>query len=70
MIFTKQDSVTFAIGLAATVVLVFAQAMIKADMLEIVDNPWPVLAALSTNLLQSIGRYLITELTQRGIRRT
>lgn len=65
MSFTRQDAITFAIGLAAAVVLVAAEALIRFET-EGIEDPLRWGISLGTGILAAAGRYIVTEMTQRG----
>lgn len=65
MNFTKQDGITFLIGAAAALVFTLAQAFI--DTASLIEDPSTWLTNLGVGLLGALGRYLVTELTQRGL---
>lgn len=67
MSFTKQDAYTFLIGAAAALAFTLAQAMIETETLA--EDPAIWFKNLGVGLLGALGRYLLTELTQRGFRR-
>lgn len=67
MKFTKQDLYTFLLGLGVTLLVVLAQTLIEADVAAWIDDPLPPLVAFLTSMLTSLGRYILTELTQRGL---
>lgn len=67
MTFTRQDAITFLIGLAAGAVVVVGQALIMLDSDTTTDlGIWT--RNLATGLAGATGRYLVTELAQRGYR--
>lgn len=65
MSFTRQDLFTFLIGMGAAILVPLAEALIRSQ--EIVDDPIKWGIAVGTGMLTAIGRYLLTELTQRGL---
>ena len=65
MTFTRQDALTFLIGLAAALAITLAEALVRSQ--EITDDPEKWAIGLGTGLLAATGRYLLTELTQRGL---
>lgn len=65
--FTRQDLVTFLIGLGAAAALTLGEALVQLDS-GVVDD-WGLWARnLGVGLAAAAGRYLLTELTQRGLR--
>lgn len=67
MTFTRQDATTFAIGLGAGALVVIGQALITLDSDATTDlGIWT--RNLATGLASATGRYLVTELAQRGFR--
>jgi hypothetical protein len=65
MTFTKQDALTFLIGLAAALLIVLGEALVRSE--ELFDDPEKWAIGLGAGLLAAAGRYLVTELTQRGL---
>lgn len=65
MTFTKQDAVTFLIGLGVAVFMVVGQSLAASD--NIAEDPVKWLISLGTAVLTAAGRYIVTELTQRGL---
>ena len=67
MTFTKQDGLTFLIGLVASLVMVVGEALVRSE--ELLDDPEKWAIGLGAGLLAAAGRYIVTELTQRGLGR-
>lgn len=66
--FTRQDLVTFAVGLGAALALTLGEALVQLDSGVVED--WGLWARnLGVGFASAAGRYLLTELTQRGLRR-
>lgn len=67
MTFTRQDALTFLIGLGAGALVVVGQALLELDSDTTTDlGIWA--RNLLTGLAAATGRYLVTELAQRGYR--
>lgn len=65
--FSKQDLVTFLVGLAAACAITFGEALVMLETTPIEDlGLWA--RNLGVGLAGAAGRYLVTELTQRGLR--
>lgn len=63
--FTQQDAITFAVGLGAAVAIQVGTALVQLDGGQVKDfGQWAL--ALGTGALAAAGRYIVTELTQRG----
>lgn len=66
MTLTKQDLVTFAIGLGAAVLLQIGVALAQLDASHMQDwGAWG--SGFGVGILSAAGRYLVTELTERGL---
>lgn len=66
MQFSRQDAVTFLIGLGAALAIQLGAALVALDGEPVSDwGTWGI--ALGTGLLSAAGRYLVTELSQRGL---
>lgn len=65
MTFTKQDAITFLVGLGAALLVTLAQSLIDTQSLTEDPSRWAI--SLGTGLLAAAGRYLITVLAQRGV---
>jgi hypothetical protein len=61
--FTKQDAVTFLLGLGAAVLVVVAEALLQPEGLFVDAGAW--LRALAIGVLAAVGRYLVTRLAER-----
>ena len=66
MSFTRQDAVTFGVGLAAALLVTLGEALVRSG--ELAEDPGKWAVGLGTGLAAAAGRYLVTELTQRGFR--
>jgi hypothetical protein len=65
MNFSRQDAITFAIGLGAALAIQLGTAFVQLDGGQVADwGQWSI--ALATGLASAGGRYVVTELTQRG----
>lgn len=65
MTFTKQDGLTFLIGLAAALAVTLGEALIRFEDGGIDLETWAT--ALLTGLIAASGRYVVTWLAQRGV---
>lgn len=64
--FTRQDALTFAIGLGAALLLQLGTALAQLDSAPIEDaGRW--FATLGTGLLSAGGRYIVTKLAERVV---
>lgn len=64
--FTKQDLVTFGIGLAVAVLFTLGEALRSLDSGPVED--WSLWASnLGVALAVSTGRYIVTALAERGL---
>ena len=60
------DLATFAIGLGAALAIQLGTALVQLDGGQVTDwGQWSL--ALGTGLAGAAGRYIVTELTQRGL---
>lgn len=65
MQFGRQDAITFGIGLVAALAIQAGTALVQLDGAPVSDwGAWAI--SLGTGLLTAAGRYVVTELTQRG----
>ena len=64
MTFSKQDAVTFLVGLVVSALFVVGEALVQSE--AIAENPTQALFTFLTGLGTATGRYIITFLTQRG----
>lgn len=64
MTFGKQDALTFLIGLGAALLFTLGEALIRSQ--DLADDPAKWAIGLGTGLASALGRYLVTELAQRG----
>lgn len=64
MTFTRQDLYTFLIGLGAALLFTLGEALIRSQ--ELADDPGKWAIGLGTGMASALGRYLVTELAQRG----
>lgn len=63
MRFTKQDALTFGMGLAAALIIVLGEALISLEESVIVD--WAVWSrGLLVGLAGAMGRYLVTRVPE------
>lgn len=65
MTFTRQDAATFLIGLGAALLVVLGEALVRSQ--ELFDDPEKWAMSLCAGLLAAAGRYLVTEVTRRGL---
>lgn len=63
MTVTRQDLVTFALGLGAAVLVAVGEALVESEGLFADPEAW--LRAAAAGVLAAAGRYLVTELTER-----
>lgn len=66
MDFTKQDAITFGIGLG--VALVFQTGVALASAGDQVSDVGAWALSLGTGLVTAAGRYIVTYFTERGIK--
>lgn len=65
MTFSKQDAITFLIGLGAAILITVAEALIDAEAIR--DIGWETWGTnLAIGLASAAGRYLVTYLAQEG----
>ena len=64
MTFTKQDGITFLVGLVVSALFVGGEALVQSE--AIAEDPGKALIAFLVALGTALGRYIITFLTQRG----
>ncbi|KKN26261.1 hypothetical protein LCGC14_0876360 [marine sediment metagenome] len=63
MRFTKQDALTFGLGLGAALVIVLGEALIRLEESVVIDlSVWA--RDLLVGLLGAIGRYLVTRIPE------
>jgi hypothetical protein len=63
--FTRQDLVTFAVGLGVALAVTLGEALVNADTVE----DWTTWARnLGIGFATAAGRYMLTEISQRGLR--
>jgi hypothetical protein len=63
MQFTKQDAITFLIGLAAAMLVAASQALAEFDAAALNNiEPWAI--GLLTGVIAAAGRYLATRLPE------
>lgn len=65
MKFTKQDALTFLIGIAVAIAWEVGVALANAEALF--ADPAEALVKLGIGISGAAGRYLLTYLTQRGV---
>lgn len=63
MKFTKQDALTFLIGLTAAALLAVGEVLVKLDGAETIDVD-QLFVGLAVGLLSAIGRYFATYIPQ------
>lgn len=65
---TRQDTYTFLIGLGAALAIQVGTAFVQLDGEQVKDwGQWGI--TLATGAAAAGGRYIVTELTQRGFSR-
>lgn len=65
MTVSRQDVLTFLIGLGAAVAIQVGAALVQLDGNQVTDwGQWGI--SLATGAAAAAGRYVVTELTQRG----
>jgi TRAP-type C4-dicarboxylate transport system permease small subunit len=64
MKFGKQDAITFLLGAGVALLFTLGEALVRSE--ELADDPAAWLVNLGIGLGAALGRYLMTELVQRG----
>lgn len=67
MTWTRQDAITFGIGLGVAVLFQVGTSLMQSG--DQVSDGWTWARSFGTGLTTAAGRYIVTELTQRGFRR-